>query len=100
MKELIINRNNAVYKITKCYDIQKSIYLLGIEKITSDKNIFVTIKVVNDYEYTYKIQKTQVKARGGIDGLLKHFNDCIINNFAVECWVIDPIEKIISLRSK
>lgn len=100
MKELIINRNNAVYKITKGYDIQKSIYLLCIEKITSDKNIFVTIKVVNDPEYTYKIQKTQVKAIGGIDGLLKHFNDCIINDFAVDCWVIDPIEKIISLRSK
>ena len=44
MKELIIKRNNAVYKISKGYDIQKSIYLLCIEKITSDKNIFVTIK--------------------------------------------------------
>jgi len=100
MKELIIKRNNAVYKISKGYDIQKSIYLLCIEKITSDKNIFVTIKVVNDYEYIYKIQKTQVKAQGGIDGLLKHFNECIIDNFAIDCWVIDPIEKIISLRSK
>ena len=99
MKELIIKRNNAVYKIAKGYDIQKQIYVLGIEKETPDNKIVVSIKVINDPKYTYKIQKTQVKAQGGIDGLLKHFNDCITNNIGIDCWVIDPIEKIISLRS-
>lgn len=99
MKELIINRNNTVYKIAKGYDIQKQIYVLGIEKETPEENIFVSVKVVNDNKYTYKIQKTQIKAHGGIDGLLKHFNYCITNNIAIDCWVIDPIEKIISLRS-
>lgn len=99
MKEIVINRNNTTYKIAKAYDIQKNIYVLGIEKITPDKDIYVSVKVINDYNYTYKIQKTQVKALGGIDGLLKHFNDCIINNIGVENWVIDPIEKIISLRN-
>lgn len=32
-------------------------------------------KVVNDYEFTYKIQKEQIKAVGGIRGLYDFIND-------------------------
>jgi len=32
-------------------------------------------KVVKDYEFTYKIQKTQIKAIGGINGLHDFINE-------------------------
>jgi hypothetical protein len=32
-------------------------------------------KVVKDYEFTYKIQKTQIKASGGINGLHDFINE-------------------------
>jgi hypothetical protein len=32
-------------------------------------------KVVKDYEFTYKIQKTQIKASGGINGLNDFINE-------------------------
>lgn len=35
-------------------------------------------KVVPDYEYTYKIMKTHIKAAKGIEGLIKFFDE--INN--------------------
>ena len=34
-----------------------------------------TFKVVKDYEFTYKIQKTQIKASGGIEGLRKFIDE-------------------------
>lgn len=52
-------------------------------------------KVTNDFEYTYKIQKTQIKAQGGLNGLYKHFQDCIEHDFAVIAWVINPINQIL-----
>lgn len=43
------------------------------EKIVTQKgNEF---KVVKDYEFTYKIQKTQIKATGGIEGLYEFINE-------------------------
>ena len=32
-------------------------------------------KVIKDYEFTYKIQKTQIKASGGINGLHDFINE-------------------------
>lgn len=32
-------------------------------------------KVIKDYEFTYKIQKTQIKAIGGINGLHDFINE-------------------------
>lgn len=32
-------------------------------------------KVIKDYEFTYKIQKTHIKANGGINGLYDFINE-------------------------
>lgn len=34
-----------------------------------------TLKVENDYEYTYKFMKTKIKAIDGINGLYKHIKE-------------------------
>ena len=43
------------------------------EEITTGKN--KKFKVVRDYEFTYKILKTQIKASGGIRGLYDFIKD-------------------------
>lgn len=53
-------------------------------------------RVINDYEYTIKIQKTQIKAARGVTGLYEHFEDCISHNFAMDAWVINPINHILN----
>ena len=40
--------------------------------IINDKK---TLKVENDYEYTYKFMKTKIKAIDGINGLYKHIKE-------------------------
>lgn len=50
-----------------------------------------TFKVIKDFEFTYKIQKTQIKASGGINGLYEFiheinradspFNPCVTELF-------------------
>ncbi len=52
-------------------------------------------KVKPDSDYTYRIQKTQIKAHGGAEGLYKHFAECVTSNFAVDAWVVTPLEQII-----
>lgn len=70
--------------------------LLGIEKTYPD-NSFIRrwYKVVDDYEFTYKIQKTQIRAARGANGLLEHFEWCIEKNFAIGCWVVDALNNIL-----
>lgn len=41
-----------------------------------------TYKVVEDYEYTYKILKTKIRAKGGIKGFVKFLNDINRNGSA------------------
>ena len=51
---------------TITFDIENSIVIANSGK---------KLKVVDDYEFTYKIQKTQIKASGGIKGLLKFIGE-------------------------
>lgn len=69
---------------------------LCIEK-TNEDNSFIRnwYKVVDDSEYSYKIQRTQIRAINGAKGLFKHFKRCIDEKFAIECWVVDPLENIL-----
>lgn len=48
-----------------------------------------TVKIVNDLEFTYKLQKTQIKAKNAAPGLFKFIDDCLYNHF-MECsaWKI------------
>lgn len=40
-----------------------------------------TVKVVNSYEYAYKLQKGQIKAKGGATGLYNFIDDCLSEGF-------------------
>jgi len=68
-------------------NIQLTSYNIWGQKI-NEGNIFIdleteslitqsgkTFKVVKDYEFTYKIQKTQIKASGGVIGLRKFIDE-------------------------
>lgn len=46
-----------------------------------------------DYDYVYQIKKTFVKCKS-IKQLMDHFRDCIEENFALEVWCINPLERI------
>ena len=83
------DRENHTYQIEK--SLANGHNLLMIQK-DNTKHFY---KVINDFEYTLKIQKTQIKASGGLNGLYKHFQDCIERDFAVIAWVIDPINYIL-----
>ena len=56
------------------------------------------LKVVEDYEYTYKILKTCIKAINGAEGLKGFMFDCIDRSFAT-CWV-DRICEQVALNGK
>ncbi len=66
---------------------------LAIQKNTENVKFY---KVKPDSEFTYRIQKTQIKAAGGAPGLLRHFKDCIDHNFAVKAWTVTPLENILA----
>ena len=75
------------------YRIQAAGGLLIIQKDDQPQRAY---KCVLDYEHTYKIQKTQIKAQGGAAGLLEHFRQCVLQDFAVKCLTVDPIERILA----
>lgn len=47
--------------------------------------------VENDYQFTFKVLKTKIKAIDGIDGLLKFIKKCVDENFGT-CWVDNIIK--------
>ena len=85
-------RNGKIYTI--------AIYPGDNNVITVSRDgIAKTVKVVNDLEFTYKLQKTQVKAKNAAYGLYKFIDDCLYNHF-MECsawkildYIIDDMKK-------
>lgn len=65
--------------------------------ISIEKNgIVKTYKVKEYYGFTYAIRKTFIGCEN-INDLINHFKECIENDFAVEAWCIDPINKILEI---
>lgn len=65
--------------------------------VTCD-GITKTVKVVNDLEFTYKLQKTQIKAKGAAPGLFKFIDESLYNNFGA-CLAWKIIDHIINMKS-
>lgn len=53
-------------------------------------------KVKEDSKLTFGIRKTHIKAFNGAEGLFKHFKWCIDSDFGVHCWVVLPLESILT----
>ena len=51
-------------------------------------------KVINNSEYTYKIQKTQIKAINGINGFYNHILESMQVNNAFNCSTYNVINKL------
>ena len=51
-------------------------------------------KIVNDYEYAYKIQKTQITAAGGIKGFYKFIVECMHVDSPFNTSIFGVIEKL------
>lgn len=47
--------------------------------------------VVNDSTFVFKVLKTKIKARDGINGLLKFIKECVDENFGT-CWINNIIK--------
>lgn len=45
------------------------------------------------YDYIYKINKYFVSTRNVIE-LFNHFKDCVDNNFAMDCWCVEPLTRM------
>lgn len=59
-----------------------------------------SVKVIENQEYTYKINKRSISAQGGADGLYMFLKDLIENDFA-RVWieaVIDGVNQIVNRR--
>lgn len=54
------------------------------------------VKVVPDYEYTYKVQKTQIKASGGVEGLINFMKESDKLDGLFICGINQIIQKILS----
>ncbi len=58
------------------------------------------VKVIENQEYTYKINKRSISAQGGADGLYMFLKDLIENDFA-RVWieaVMDGVNQIANRR--
>lgn len=50
--------------------------------ITVSRNgVVKTVKVITDSEFVYKLQKTQIKARGGAKGLFEFIDKALFEDF-------------------
>lgn len=67
----------------------------GFLAIRKNDGLEFLYKVQDSKTHAYKVQKTQINARGGVSGLLSHFTYCLENDFAVSAWVINPVESIL-----
>lgn len=64
--------------------VSVAIYSDNNNIITFTRNgISKTVKVKEDFEYSYKLQKTQIKAVGGARGLYDFIQRHVIDNFAM-----------------
>lgn len=93
---LLRTSDKKIIKVTANNDERLTIYVYKTMKdlylcVPSEYKVF---KVKNDSEYVYKIQKTQIKAKNGALGIVKHFYECLENDFAVNAWVIEPLKTI------
>ena len=93
---LLYETKAAWYAVYARENDNNIIVIMKYDKATK-KAIVHSYRVKTDthFEYTYRIQKTQIKAIGGAAGLMKHFADCINNDFAIQAWFIAPVEKIL-----
>lgn len=99
MTELtFFDREGNQYYLCKVWHIQKQMKLLRvIKKSRNGDFICKFIKVVRDKTNThiYRLQKTQVQAIRGLDGLFEHFEECLKFDFGVDLWVVDPVNRML-----
>ena len=74
--------------------IQGKFLYFDFEKETVTTEEGKIYKVVNDYEYTYRIQKTQIKAIGGIKGFYNFIIECMHVDSPFNTSIFGVIEKI------
>lgn len=58
-----------------------------------------TVKVKPDNEYTFKVQKTQIKAINGAEGLVNYIERCYKDGI-MECYVNTIIDVILTGKVK
>lgn len=77
-----VDGNNILWNVTVNSEDNSHIIICrnGISK---------TIKIIEDCEFSYKLQKTQVRAAGGASGLFGFINRALTENF-MECkaWYV------------
>lgn len=56
------------------------------------------IRVKEHYsDYVYSIKKTFLGCKS-IENLISHFRECIENDFAVNAWCIEPLNKMMEIK--
>ena len=55
---------------------------------------YATIKIIDDSDYVFKLQKTQIRARGGAAGLFTFIDDCLSEKFG-ESWAWKIIDYVL-----
>lgn len=70
--ELKLNKINSILNNVKDEQFEPINLKFDFENNKLTINDKKTLRVENDYEYTYKFMKTKIKAIDGINGLYKH----------------------------
>ena len=73
--ELKLNKINSILNNVKDEQFKPINLKFDFENNKLTINDKKTLKVENDYEYTYKFMKTKIKAIDGINGLYKHIKE-------------------------
>jgi hypothetical protein len=89
MENTTYKYNNLSYTFTAV-----SADCVRLEWYNTDCHFNKCVKVVDDYDYTFKLLKTQIKARGGASGLVEFIDRCLSEDLGV-CWVHKIIDWII-----
>ena len=89
------DKHGNYYCVMKYRDALNASDIIAIQ-INNDFTRYYKVVPDKNREYTYRIQKTQIKAADGIEGLYKHFQECIESDFAINAWMIEPLKRIVN----
>lgn len=64
--------------------------------ITITKNDITNTYKIKEYyhDYVFSIKKTFIGCQC-IENLIKHFESCVRDNFAMQCWCVNPLNAVL-----
>ncbi len=59
----------------------------------------ITVPIVKDHEYTFRLRKTLIRACDGAAGLFKFLDDCYMDDFGT-CWADKVVYHAMTMKGE